>query len=44
MPYTHIYITFNDNLIQEIHCEGKFPFKYNEMADVFYEAFGYHIL
>ena len=44
MPYTHIYITFNDNSIQEIHCEGKFPFKYNEMADVFYEAFGYHIL
>ena len=44
LPYTHIYITFNDNSIQEIYCEGKFPFKYDEMADVFYEAFGYHIL
>lgn len=44
LPYTHIYITFNDNSIQEIHCKGKFPFTYNEMAEVFHEAFGYNIL
>lgn len=44
LPYTHIYITFKDNFIQEIYCYAKFPLTYDLMADVFYEAFGYNIL
>ena len=44
LPYTHIYITFKDNFIQEIYCYAKFPLTYDLMADVFYETFGYNIL
>lgn len=44
LPYTHIYIKFKDNSIQEIYCYAQFPFMYDKITDVFYEAFGYHIL
>lgn len=39
-----IVIKYQDGSTQEVNCYAKFPFTYDLMADVFYEAFGYHIL
>lgn len=37
-------IKFTDGSVQETHCYAKFPFTYDKMTEVFYEAFGYNIL
>ncbi|MBO5163389.1 MAG: hypothetical protein J6B75_02945 [Ruminococcus sp.] len=42
--YVNICIRFKDGSIKEILCYAKFPFTYDKMAEVFYEAFGYNIL
>lgn len=42
--WVEISIIFKDNSIKETYCYADFPLTYDLMADVFYEAFGYHIL
>ena len=44
LPYTYISIIYKNDDIQIIDCDNVYPFTYDLMADVFYEAFGYNIL
>lgn len=42
-PHTYICITFKDDTVQKINCWADFPFTYNKIGEVLYEAFGYDI-
>lgn len=44
LPYTYIRIIYKNDDIQIIDCDNAYPPNYDEMAEVFYEAFGYSIL
>ncbi len=44
MPYTCIRIIYKNGDIQIIKCDNAYPHNYDQMAEVFYEAFGYNIL
>mgnify|MGYP003304308696 CR=1 FL=1 len=41
---TNITIEYMDNSLQTIECYAEFPNTYDEMQEVFYEAFGYNML
>lgn len=44
LPYTYIRIIYKNDDIQIIDCDNAYPPNYDEMAEVFHEAFGYNIL
>lgn len=44
LPYTCIRIIYKNGDIQIIKCDNAYPHNYDQMAEVFYEAFGYNIL
>lgn len=44
LPYTYIRIIYKNDDIQIIDCDNVYPSNYDEMAEVFHEAFGYYIL
>lgn len=37
--YVDIYIKFKDGSVKETYCSNEFPITYNEMSEVFCEAF-----
>lgn len=44
LPYSHIYITYKDDSVQEIYCLAEYPRTYEKMEEAFNEAFGGIIL
>lgn len=44
LPYTYIRIIYKNDDIKIIDCDNAYPPNYDEMAEVFHEAFGYNIL